>query len=61
MQFKKKTSLGMSGSILKTFVKLTAIIGLFFLAVFLVDKIEFPYPKKDIKQVVPNENFKIIK
>ena len=30
-------------------------------SVRLLNKIEFPAPKKDIKKIIPNEKFKIIK
>mgnify|MGYP003327357387 CR=1 FL=1 len=29
--------------------------------VFLLNKIDFPAPKKEIEKVIPNENFKVIK
>ena len=29
--------------------------------VFLLNKIDFPSPKKDIEKIIPNENFKIVK
>ena len=61
MQFRKKTSLGPSSSLIKTLFKIAIMFGIIFLVLLLVDKIEFPYPKKDIKQIIPNENFKVIK
>ena len=33
----------------------------FFLIIFLLNKIDFPAPKKDIEKNIPNENFKIVK
>ena len=61
MQFKKKTSFALNSSILRTILKLVTILGILFLVIMLLDKIEFPYPSKDIKQIIPNENFKVIK
>ena len=29
--------------------------------VFLLNKIEFPAPQKEIEKIVPNENFKVVK
>ena len=29
--------------------------------VFLLNKIDFPAPIKDIEKIIPNENFKIVK
>ena len=29
--------------------------------VFLLNKIDFPAPKKEIEKIIPNENFKIVK
>ena len=31
------------------------------LIIFLLNKIDFPAPKKDIDKTIPNENFKIVK
>ncbi len=59
MQFIKKTSL--RTNILGLAVKLTLAIVLILGIVFLLNKIDFPAPKKEIEKIVPNENFKIIK
>ena len=61
MQFKKKTSFALNSSIYRTLLKLAMILGIFFLIIILLDRIEFPYPSKDIKHIIPNENFKVIK
>ena len=61
MQFKKKTSFALNSSIYWTLLKLAMILGILFLVIILLDRIEFPYPSKDIKQIIPNENFKVIK
>ena len=59
MQFIKKTSSRMSivGLIVKLSLALLILIGI----VFLLNKIDFPSPVKNIEKVIPNENFKIIK
>ena len=61
MQFKKKTSFALNSSIYRTLFKLAMIFGMLFLVIVLLDRIEFPYPSKDIKQIIPNEKFKVIK
>ena len=59
MQFIKKTSLrtNILGLIVKLALALVVILGI----VFLLNKIDFPSPKKDIEKIIPNENFEIIK
>ena len=59
MQFIKKTS--SSRSILGIVTKLVLLLLVFFLIIFLLNKIDFPAPKKDIEKIIPNENFKIVK
>ena len=59
MQFVKKTSSRKSilGLIIKLTLALVAILGI----VFLLNKIDFPAPIKEIEKIIPNENFKIVK
>ena len=60
MQFNKNTSSGKTniiGLIFKSIIGLVVILGL----VFLINKIDFPAPKKEIEKIIPNENFKIVK
>jgi len=60
MQFNKNTSSGKTniiGLIIKSTIGLVVILGL----VFLINKIDFPAPKKEIEKIIPNENFKIVK
>ena len=38
-----------------------AALGLFFIAIVLFDKVDFPSPNKAIEKIIPNENLKIIK
>ena len=59
MQFIKKTSsrTNILGLTIKLALVFVVIIGI----VFLLNKIDFPAPKKQIEKVISNENFKIIK
>ena len=59
MQFIKKTS--SSKSIVGLIIKLSLLSVTIVLLVFLLNKIDFPSPKKEIEKIVPNENFKIVK
>ena len=59
MQFTKKTS--SSKSVLELAIKLSFVIFIIFGAVLLLNKIDFPAPKKEIEKIIPNENFKIVK
>ena len=59
MQFIKKTS--SSNNILKIVLKSTLILFIVFGIVILLNKIDFPAPKKEIEKIIPNENFKIVK
>ena len=59
MQFIKKTS--SSRSIVGIVTKLVLLLLVFFLIIFLLNKIDFSAPKKDIDKIIPNENFKIVK
>ena len=60
MQFNKNTSSGkinIISLIIKSTIGLVVILGL----VFLINKIDFPAPKKEIEKKISNENFKIVK
>tara|TARA_A100001234_G_scaffold43319_1_gene35606 strand:- start:883 stop:1062 length:180 start_codon:yes stop_codon:yes gene_type:complete len=59
MQFIKKTSSRQTfiGIIIKSVILLIILIGV----VFLLNRIDFPSPKKDIEKIISNENFKTIK
>jgi len=59
MQFIKKTS--SSKNILKIVLKLILILFIIFGIVFLLNKIDFPAPNKEIEKIISNENFKIVK
>ena len=59
MQFVKKTSL--RRNILGLVFKLALVFILILGVIFLLNKIEYPSPNKEIEKIIPNENFKIIK
>tara|TARA_B100001057_G_scaffold330954_2_gene331273 strand:+ start:259 stop:438 length:180 start_codon:yes stop_codon:yes gene_type:complete len=59
MQFTRKTSLSksVSGLLIKLILILLMLIGI----IFLLNKVDFPVPKKTIEKIISNENFKIVK
>tara|TARA_Y100000996_G_scaffold400735_1_gene371031 strand:- start:133 stop:312 length:180 start_codon:yes stop_codon:yes gene_type:complete len=59
MQFIKKTS--SRRSILGLIIKLALILVLVLGTIFLLNKIDFPAPLKEIEKIISNENFKIVK
>jgi hypothetical protein len=59
MQFIKKTSSRIS--IVGLGIKLSLAILILSGVVFLLNKIDFPAPKKEIEKVISNENFKVVK
>ncbi len=59
MQFIKKTS--SRTNYLSLIVKIALFVVAVFAIVFLLNKIDFPAPNKEIEKIIPNENFKIIK
>ncbi len=59
MQFIKKTS--SSRNIINLLTKIIIGVFLFVGIVFVLNKIDFPVPKKEIEKIIPNENFKTVK
>ncbi len=59
MQFIKKTS--SRNTILGLIVKLVLALVAILAIVFLLNKIDFPAPEKQIEKIISNENFKIVK
>tara|TARA_A100001388_G_scaffold228445_1_gene179992 strand:+ start:249 stop:428 length:180 start_codon:yes stop_codon:yes gene_type:complete len=59
MQFIKKTSsrINIISIVLKLLLAFIVILGI----VYLLNKIDFPAPLKEIEKIIPNENFKIVK
>tara|TARA_B100000579_G_scaffold296810_1_gene246882 strand:+ start:31 stop:216 length:186 start_codon:yes stop_codon:yes gene_type:complete len=61
MQFTKNTSSGKLNTIGKFLLKVILLVFVFFIAIILISKIDFPAPNKKIEKIIPNENFKTIK
>jgi len=59
MQFIKKTSSGTN--FLRLIIKLSLALVVILGVVFLLNKIDFPAPNKNIEKTIPNEKFKIVK
>ncbi len=59
MQFVKKTS--SRKTILGLFIKLILAFIIILGIIFILNKIDFPAPIKDKENIIPNENFKIVK
>ena len=58
MQFTRNTS--SSKSVFSLIIKLGLVLILLLGAIFLLSKVDFPAPKKEIEKIIPNENFKIV-
>jgi len=61
MQFEKKTRIGSPKNIFGILIKIILILFILATGIILIDRINFPSPVKKIEQVIPNENFKIVK
>ena len=61
MQFQRNSRAGTKNNIIRILLKVAIVFVLLFLGIILVDKIEFPYPNKNIEKEIPNEKIKIIK
>ena len=59
MQFVKKTS--SRTNIIRLVTKISLALLVFLGIVFLLNKIDFPAPNKEIEKIIPNENFKVVK
>ena len=59
MQFIKKTS--SRSSILVLIIKITLVLIIILGSIFILNKIDFPSPEKNIEKIISNENFKIVK
>ena len=59
MQFTRNTR--SSKSAFNFIIKLGLVLVLFLGVIFLLSKVDFPKPKKEIEKIIPNENFKIVK
>ena len=61
MQFEKKTRIGNPKGIFGILIKIILVLVVLFIAIILIDRIDFPSPIKKIEKVISNENFKIVK
>ena len=61
MQFEKKTRIGSPKGIFGILIKIILAMVVLFIAIILIDRINFPSPIKKIEKVIPNENFTIVK
>ena len=61
MQFEKKTRIGNAGGLIKILIKIILVLAILFVAIILIDRINFPSPIKKIEKIISNENFKIVK
>ena len=61
MQFERKTRIGNTRGVIKILIKIILVLVILFVAVVLIDRINFPSPIKKIEKVISNENFKIVK
>tara|TARA_Y100000389_G_C16983834_1_gene281602 strand:+ start:37 stop:216 length:180 start_codon:yes stop_codon:yes gene_type:complete len=59
MQFVKKTS--SRTNIIRLVIKISLGVLIVLGIVFLLNKIDFPAPNKEIEKIIPNENFKVVK
>ena len=59
MQFVKKTST--RTNIIRLITKISLGVLIILGIVFLLNKIDFPAPNKEIEKIIPNENFKVVK
>ena len=60
MLLQKKTR-SANFNIVSILIKLSIVILIILGAVYLLNKLDFPSPKKIIEKIIPNENFKIVK
>ena len=61
MKFQRYTTVNKSNALTKIIIKVVLVFLLFFIAIVLFDKIDFPSPNKVIEKIIPNENLKIVK
>ena len=61
MQFQRNTSISKYNVFIKIIIKVVFVFFLFFIAIVLFDKVNFPSPNKAIEKIIPNENLKIVK
>ena len=61
MQFSRNTSIGKNNRPTILLIKFIIFFITIFIAVILLNKIDFPAPNKEIEKVISNEKLKIVK
>jgi hypothetical protein len=61
MQFIRNTSMSKSKNSLMLLIKTLLICLALFIAIKLLNKIDFPSPNQEIEKTIPNEKLKIVK
>ena len=61
MQFSKNTSISSRRTKFNFFIKVALISAVILGAILLIGRIDFPYPNKEIKKIIPNEKLKVVK
>tara|TARA_Y100000389_G_scaffold159616_1_gene161505 strand:- start:320 stop:505 length:186 start_codon:yes stop_codon:yes gene_type:complete len=61
MQLHKITSKSKNKFTLMTLVKVILVLAIIYLLVFMINKIDFPSPNKEIEKIISNEKIKIVK
>ena len=61
MQLQKNTSISKLSGLTKILIKTVLVFLVIFIAIILIDKIDFPSPNKKIEKIIPNEDLKIVK
>jgi len=61
MQLQKNTSISKLSGLTKILIKTALVFLVIFIAIILIDKIDFPSPNKKIEKIISNDNLKIVK
>ena len=61
MQLNRNTSMSKTRNLVKLSIKIVLILSTMFIAIILLNKIDFPSPYMEIKKIIPNEKLKIVK
>ena len=61
MQLNRNTSMSKTINLVKLSIKIVLILLTIFIAIILLNKIDFPSPYMEIKKNIPNEKLKIVK
>ena len=61
MEFRRKTSRGLQGGLIRLLVKSVLVVFVITVLVIILNKIELPAPSKNLIEKIPNEKLKIVK